>query len=76
MPKVNPLSTAFDAEGIVESVHAQEIGLRVTTNNPDYFKQIMYRAASKVGKKLCIFSYPQRPNSLALLKKQPTEETS
>lgn len=65
MPKAEP---HFDAEAIVEAVHAQDIGLRVTTNNPTLYKQIMYKAASKLGKRLHIYSYPQRPNSFALLK--------
>lgn len=69
MPKATP---HFDAEGIVEAVHAQDVGLRITTNNPTHFKQIMYKAAAKLNRRLHIYSYPRRPNSLALLKEAHT----
>lgn len=65
MPKAEP---HFDAEGIVTAVLQQDIGLRITTNNPVRFKQIIYKAASKLGQRIHIYSYPSRPNSLALLK--------
>lgn len=65
MPKAEP---HFDAEGVVEAVAAQEVGLRVTTNNPTQLKQILYKAAAKLGKRIHIYSYPKRPNSFALLR--------
>lgn len=65
MPKAEP---HFDAEGMVEAVHQQDVGLRITTNNPTRFKQIMYKAAAKLGRRVHIYTYPTRPNSLALLK--------
>lgn len=75
MPKVD---LAFDAEGIVEAVHQQDVGLRVTTNNPERFRQIMYKAAASLGKRIHIYSYPRRPNSFALMREArsaPTSET-
>lgn len=65
MPKAEP---HFDAEGIINAVHQQDVGLRVTTNNPTRFRQIMYQAAAKLAKRIHIYSYPARPNSFALLK--------
>lgn len=73
MPKVD---LAFDAEGIVEAVHQQDIGLRVTTNQPERFRQIMYKAAAKLGLRLHIYSYPRRPNSFALLREARNQETA
>lgn len=67
MPKAEP---HFDAEAIVEAVHQQDVGLRITTNNPERFRQIMYRAAAKLGRRLHIYAYPKRPNSFALLKER------
>jgi hypothetical protein len=58
----------FDAEGIVTAVHQQDIGLRVTTNQPEQFRQLVYRAAARLGLKVHIYAYPARPNSFALLK--------
>ena len=58
----------FDAEGIVTAVHQQSIGLRVTTNQPEQFRQLIYKAASRLGLKVHVYSYPKRPNSFALLK--------
>lgn len=58
----------FDAEGILAAVHAQDVGLRVTTNNPTRFKQIMYKAAARAALRLHIYSFPRQPNSFALLK--------
>lgn len=68
MPKAEP---HFDAPALVEAVTSLEkpaLGLRVVTNNPSRFKNIMYAAAAKLGKKLHIYEVPNRPNSLALLK--------
>lgn len=67
MPKVES-PPHFDAEGIVAAVQEQDIGLRITTNNPERCRQILYKAAAKLGKRLHIYSYPKRPNSFALLK--------
>lgn len=70
MPKVDSAHTPFDAEAIVEAVHAQDIGLRITSNNPERCRQILYKAASRLGLRLHIYAYPSRPNSFALLKEQ------
>lgn len=67
MPKVDT-PPHFDAEGIVTAVHQQSIGLRVTTNNGEQFRQLIYKAAAKLSLKTHVYSYPQRPNSFALIK--------
>jgi hypothetical protein len=58
----------FDAEAIVAAVHQQDVGLRITTNNPERCRAILYKAARTLGLRLHIYSYPRRPNSFALLK--------
>lgn len=73
MPVAEP---HFDAEGIIASVHAQDVGLRVTTNNPERFKQIIYKAAAKLGKRVHIYTYPRSPNSFALLKNPHPKEAA
>lgn len=65
MPKVE---AHFDADSLVRAVHAQAIGLRITTNNPRIFKATVYKAARRLGLPTHIYSYPNRPNSFALLK--------
>ena len=65
MPKAIP---HFDAEGIIQAVHQQDVGLRVTTNNPVRFRHILYQAAAKLGLRVHIYSYPRNPNAFALLK--------
>ncbi len=67
MPK-QEVSPHFDPEGLVIAVHQQDIGLRISTNNVEGFRQLVYRAAAKLGQKVHIYSYPRRPKSLALLK--------
>lgn len=76
MPKAE---AHFDAAGILQAVYEQEVGLRVTTNNPSRFRQIMYKAARDAGKRLHLYTYPKRPNSFALMREaRPSlkEETS
>lgn len=69
MPKVES-PPHFDAEGIVAAVQQQDVGLRITTNDPERCRQILYKAASKLGVRLRILSYPKRPKSFALLKEK------
>lgn len=73
MPKVDP-TAHFDAEGVVAAVQQQDIGIRVTTNNPERCRQMLYKAASRLGVRLAIYSYPRRPNSFALMK-APMQES-
>lgn len=77
MPKAEP---HFDAAGLIEAVHQQDFGLKVSTNNPSQFKQIIYTAARRLGLKVHIFALRGRPNSFALMPKvpeglEPTEES-
>jgi hypothetical protein len=67
MPKQDA-AAHFDAEGIVTAVHQQDIGLRVSSNNPERCRQLLYKAASRLGLRLHIYSIPRRPNAFALLK--------
>ena len=67
MPKAEP---HFDADSLIRSVHAQDIGLRVTTNNPRIFRATVYKAARRLNLPLHIYAFPARPNSFALLKKK------
>lgn len=69
MPKQES-AVHFDAEGIITAVHQQDIGLRITTNQPEQCRQLLYRAAARLGLKVHIYSYPRRPNSFALLKEE------
>lgn len=67
MPKVE---AHFDADSLVRAVHAQDIGLRVTTNNPRIFKATVYKAARRLELSVHIYSFANRPNSFALLKRK------
>jgi len=60
----------FDAEGLVTAVHQQDIGLRVTVNNVESARQLLYKAARQLALPIHIYSYPRRPNALALMKKE------
>jgi len=74
MPKVEA-SPHFDAEGVVTAVHQQDVGLRVTVNNVERARQILYKAARALNLPIHIYTYPRRPNSLALLKEpRPQQE--
>lgn len=67
MPKqdINP---HFDPAGLILAVQEQDIGLRITTNDVEAFRQIVYREARKLNQPIHIYTYPRRPKSLALMK--------
>ena len=73
MPKAEP---HFDAEALVKNVHEQDLGLRISTNHPANFRQIMYKAAQRLGLRLYIYACPGAPSSLLLLKKEPANITT
>lgn len=73
MPKAEP---HFDAEALVRQVHEQDLGIRISTNHPANFRQIMYKAAQKTGLRLYIYTHPSAPNALLLLKKEPANITT
>lgn len=73
MPKAEP---HFDADGLIRAVHAHEIGLRITTNNPRIFKATVYKAARRLELPIHIYSFPKRPNSFALLKRKLDKEAA
>jgi len=68
VPKAEP---HFDADALLRNVHQQDIGLRISTNHPANFRQIMYKAANRLGLRLHIYACPRAPNSLLLLKEEP-----
>lgn len=73
MPKAEP---HFDADALLREVHAQDIGLRISTNHPANFRQIMYKAAKRLGLRIFIYACPGAPNALLLLKKEPANITT
>lgn len=77
MPKVE---AHFDADSLVRAVHAEQLGLRVTSNNPRIFRATVYKAARRLQLPVHIYAIPCRPNSFALLKRkikaEPGEQVS
>lgn len=67
MPKAEP---HFDAEALIEAVHQQDIGLRVSTNDPKNFQQIVYKTARKLGKRIHIYASSRSKNLFSLLKSE------
>lgn len=68
MPKTSALEAHFDANALLDAVHAQDHGLHVSTNNPKRFREILYAAARKFGKRVFIYGDPRSANRLTLLK--------
>jgi hypothetical protein len=73
VPKVE---AHFDADSLIRAVHADEIGLRISTNNPRIFKATLYTAARRLELPIHIYSIPQRPNAFALLKRKLEKEAT
>lgn len=68
MPKAEP---HFDVAGLCAQVHEQDIGLRVTTNNPGGFRRVVYKhMRAHPEHKLHIYSAPGSSNSFFLLKQK------
>lgn len=68
MPKLPDPEPHFDRLALLQAVHAQDIGLRVTTNNAEGFKRIMYQAMREHGLRIHIYSDPIAASSFYLLK--------
>lgn len=68
MPKADPCAH-FDVHALLVAVHQQDIGIRITTNNPDRFKQLVYREARKAGLPIHIHSDPRAQKSFFLMGK-------
>lgn len=67
MPKL-PDEPHFDRLALLQAVHAQDLGLRVTTNNAEGFKRIMYAAMREHNLRIHIYSDPIAASSFYLLK--------
>lgn len=75
MPK--QASPHFDVPALLEAVHQQDVGLRVSTNNPEGFKRIVYAAArANPALRIHIYSCPRSRSAFLLLKKPLAEVTS
>jgi hypothetical protein len=73
MPKAEP---HFDAPALLEAVHQQDIGLRISTNNAESFMRIVYAAGrANPARRVHIHRDPRSVNSLFLLKKGLTPES-
>ncbi len=75
MPKLPDPEPHFDRLALLQAVHAQDIGLRVTTNNSEGFKRIMYAAMREHGLRIHIYADPIAAQSFYLLK-QPVAATA
>lgn len=64
----------FDCAGLLREVHSQELGLRISTNNPEGFKRVLYKHMRQhPAIRVHIFAAADAPNALLLLKKSPEE---
>jgi len=67
MPKV--ASPHFDPHGLLCAVHQQDVGLKVSTNDPDGFKRILYNTMRADPSLRChIYSDPRSRRQFLLLK--------
>lgn len=73
MPKAEP---HFDCAALVAAVHDQDIGIRISTNNPEGFKRTLYAHMRKHPQmKVHIYKDPKAPNALMLLKQESSTFT-
>lgn len=65
MPKAEP---HFDCAALCANVLTQEIGLRISTNNPEGFKRVLYKHMRlRPEHKIHIYQAADTPNALLLL---------
>lgn len=58
----------FDAEAILEEVHKQPIGLRVSTNHPAGFRRLVYLASRRKPALRCqVLQCPHSVNAFLLV---------
>jgi len=58
----------FDAEGLLAAVHAQPIGLRVSTNHPAGFRRLLYQASRRKPALRCqVLQCPHSANAFLLV---------
>lgn len=68
MPKV---AENFDTAALLAEVHKADVGILVSTNNEQNFKQTLYKAARRLGLAVHIYRHPRLEGKLMLLKKEP-----
>lgn len=70
MPKLSDPTPHFDVPALLQAVHQQDLGLRVTTNNPKGFLRIVYSCIRNEHPELRISIYadPIAPSSFYLLR--------
>lgn len=74
MSKAPQTEAHFDAPALLAAVAAQDVGLRVTTNNPEGFRRIVYLAIRReLGPRCHIYRVPRYPDSFFLLR-QPAPD--
>lgn len=61
-------SPHFDAEGLLREVHAQPIGLCVSTNHPATFKRLLYAASTRSGLVVKILQSPDSATAFLLVR--------
>jgi hypothetical protein len=58
----------FDAEALLVAVHAQPIGLRVSTNHPAGFRRLLYQASRRKPALRCqVLQCPRSANAFLLV---------
>lgn len=66
---MNSTTAHFDALGLLRAVHAQDFGLRVSTNNPRGFRRVLYQAMRADGApRVHIYQCRRSPKAFLLLK--------
>lgn len=58
----------FDAEALLSAVHAQPIGLRISTNHPAGFRRLIYQASRRKPALRCqVLQCPHSANAFLLV---------
>jgi hypothetical protein len=72
----NTSSKHFDAVALLTHVAQQDVGLRVSTNDPANFRRILYETISAQPMLRCyIYADPSTSQAFYLLKKRLEEQT-
>lgn len=63
------IDSHFDVPALLQQVHAQPIGLEVSTNNPEGFRRLVYLHARELPElQVRIMQSPHSPNAFWLVK--------
>lgn len=69
MPKTSAAIAHFDCAALLTRVHAQDVGLRVSTNNATGFRRIVYQAMrANPSLRIHIYQCPRSIKAFFLLK--------